>query len=402
MLKDGRPFEGGHVCFFPEATFVEPGPWDGASSSDGAYMMGLPRYTALWQHFDPVLGSGAPVPGFEEVRGVTGADGYVTLDVPAGRSLVLFVRHAMSGIPLVSQPRVHLAAGQESSVTIEASRVRTVKGRCLDADGKPLGGILVQAIHPRQERPLSRTLATSAEGAFELAVFGEDPDVRIRAVGPHGALGIHDTEAEVSPIPAETTVSGVVPGEGSVDVWMPNAPLVFIELTVAEGDPPLGHLQIEGLVWDAVSSAWGRLGGPAYRRARGGTGGRRAVVALPRSEAVHPLMLWSWGWTITAADPRGADRLSVEIPRGRWAGVRGRGWHERDRLRVVAFCGPAGAEIPSIWIDGPLGKTDHWSRDDSPPAAIEFQILRDGVLVGRSARVPPGTGRAAEVRIDLE
>jgi len=68
MLKDGRPFEGGHVCFFRQESFVEPGPWDGTSSSDGAYFA-LPKYTSMWPHFDPVLGSGAPVSNFEAVRG---------------------------------------------------------------------------------------------------------------------------------------------------------------------------------------------------------------------------------------------------------------------------------------------------------------------------------------------
>ena len=82
--------------------------------------------------------------------------------------------------------------------------------------------------------------------------------------------------------------------------------------------------------------------------------------------------------------------------------MRGTGWKNGDRLRVVGLCGPAGREFPCIWIDGVVGKTDRWARADSPVAAIEFQIVRDGVVVGRSARVPPGTGRADEVSIDLE
>jgi hypothetical protein len=36
-------------------------------------------------------------------------------------------------------------------------------------------------------------------------------------------------------------------------------------------------------------------------------------------------------------------------------------------------------------------------RDDSPVAEIEFQCVRDGAIVGRSVRVPAGTGPAAEV-----
>jgi len=403
MLKDGRPFEGGHVCFMPEEVFVEPGPWDGTSCSDGAYT-GLPMYTHMWNHFDPVLGSGAPVPHFQRARGVTGSDGRVTIDIAAGRTLVPFVRYAASGIPLAAQPRIHVPEGGEVTLTIETARIRTVTGRCLGSDRKPLPGIFVQAVAPLAERPLSRTVQTSATGTFELSVVGGDSTVRVRAVVPYVTqpLAIHESESDVPPIPAETTVTGVVPGGASVDVWMPPAPLVFIELTVAEGEPALSHLQIEGLAFDPRAAAWGRLGGPQYRRAVRGSGGRRAVIALPRAEAVRPLMLWSWGWTITAVDPRGADRVSVEIPRGRRAGVRGRGWKKGDRLRVVAFLGPAGREIPCIWIDDVVGAAVEWARDDSPVAAIEFQIVRDDVVVGRSARVPPGTGPATEVSIDLD
>ncbi len=411
---DGIPFKGGHVCFYPEAAFGEPAPWDGITSSDGAYTA-LPVYTALWPHFDPVLKSGKPIRGFERVRGITDSDGYITLDVPAGRSLVTFVRYAMSGIPLVTNPRVNVDEGGEIELTIQAARKRTVKGRCLGGDGGPLEGIVLQALAPLAERPLSRLVESSASGDFEIVVFGDDPTVRLRAVVPYVSrpLGIYDSEAEVPAIPAETTVVGVVPDTGSVDVWMLDAPLVFIELTVPAGDGPLGHLQIEGLVFDPRAAAWGRLGGPHYRRSvriledsgalvPSTPAARSAFIALPRAVATRPLMLWSWGWTITAVDPRGLDRVRVPIPRGRRVELRGRGWRETDRLRVVAFCGPPGREIPCIWLDGRVGQTDRWARDDSPVAEIEFQIVRDGVVVGRSARVPAGTEPAAEVVIDVD
>lgn len=404
MLRDGRPFEGGHVCFVAAERFVEPGPWDGLACSDGAYF-GLPMYTPMWPHFDPVLGSADGDQRSEEsARGVTGADGTVTLDVRANQTLVPYVRYGSSGIPLVSQPRVSVAAGGETTLTIEAAPMRTLAGRCVDSADKPLAGIWVQAIAPGEERPLSRRVQTLATGEFRLEVFGTDREVRVRAVVPYVAhpLGIHDSEAEVPPIPAETTIVGVVPGVDTAVVRMHAAPLVFIELTVAEGDAPLGHVQIEGLAFDARTSSWGRLGGPKYHRANASPGGRRAVIALPRAEADRPLMLWSWGWTVTAVDPRGEDRVSVLIPRGRRASVRGRGWKDGDRLRVVSFLGPEGREFPCTWIDGVVGSVGKWSRDDSPVSAIEFQIVRDGAVVGRSARVPPGTGPAAEVAIDLE
>jgi hypothetical protein len=404
MLKDGRPFAGGHVCFCPEEKYVEPRPWDGTTCSDFAYA-GLPLCAPMWPGFDPVLGSADGAQQFEErARGVTAADGTVALDVRADVSLVPYVRYASSGIPLVSRPRVKVAEGGETELAIEAAQMRPLTGCCVDSAGRPLAGMWVQAVAPGEERPLSRKVETSATGAFQLEIFGDDHDVRVRAVVPYHArpLGIYDAESDVPSIPAETTVAGVVPGADPVDLRMSPAPLVFIELTAAEGGPPLGHLQIEGLAYDPRASAWGRLGGPQYRRAAGKPGGRRAVIALPRAEAVRPLMLWSWGWTVTAVDPRGADRVSVEIPRGRRASVRGRGWKDGDRLRVVCFLGPEGQELPCIWIDGVVGKTGSWSRDDAPVSAIEFQIVRDGAVVGRSARVPPGVGPAAEVSIDLE
>jgi len=404
MLKNGRPFAGGHICFYDEAQFVAPAPWDGATSSDYAYA-GLPMYVSMWPHFDPVLRSGGSVSGFTRERGITGVDGTLSIDVPADRPLVLFVRYAMSGIPLVSHPHVALREGEEVSVTIEAARIRKLTGRCVDERGNPLPNMLVQAVAPFAESPLSRVATTSATGEFALDVIGDDSDVRVRAVVPYVRypLGMYDSESEIPPIPAETTIDGAVPGGGPVEVRMYSAPLVYIELAVPEGETALGHLQIEGLVFDEVSNAWGRLGGPAFRRAAGTPPRRRMVIALPRAEANRPLVLWSWGgWGVSGVDPRGLDRVSVAFHRGRWAGVRGKGWRETDRIRVVGFLGPNGREVPSIWIDSVLGKTDHWSRTDAPVSAIEFQIVRDGVVVGRSERVPPGAGAADEARIDLE
>ncbi len=403
MLRDGQPFEGGHVCFYPAENYLDAKAWDGATHSDQAHA-GLPLYTHFWPGFEPVLGSADGAQHLEErARGVTGRDGVVTLDVRANRSLVPYVRYRMSGIPLVSQPRVNVAAGGETTLTIEAAPMRPLTGRCVDAADRPLAGMWVQAIAPREERPLSRKVETSAAGEFQLEVWGTEPYVCVRAVVPYVAhpLGIHDAESEVPPVPAETTIAGVVPGAGSVEIRMPDAPLVFVEVTTAEAESPLTHIQIEGMVFDPRASAWGRLGGPQYRRTTNATDARRAVVGLPAADAVRPLMFWSWGRTITAVDPRGVSRIAVEIPTGRRVSVSGRGWRETDRLRVVCSVGPPGEELPCIWIDSVLGKTDHWSRDDAPVGVIEFQVVRDGVVVGR-ARVPAGTGPAPAVAIDLD
>jgi hypothetical protein len=401
LLKDGEPFRGGHVCFFAESQMIEPAEWDGIASSDGAYFS-VPHYKPLWPHFDPVLGSARPVNGFAAERGITGADGRVSVDVPVDLPLVVFVRYRRSGIPLRSMPRIRLAQGEEVELTLEAATERTVMGRCIDDAGRPLVGILVQAVAPLAERPVSRMVETDIDGRFTLPVFGDDSEVRLRAVVSYIAhpLPMHRDAAELPSIPADTTVHGVVPGGLSIDVRMPAAPVVLVELRSDPKDSPLQHLQIEGMVFDARASAWGRLGGPQYRRSP--AGGGTVFVAIPRDEARRPLMLWSWGWTLTAVDPRGRERMEVEITRGRRAGVVGRGWRASDRLRVIAFCGPEGAKLPCIWIDGALGERDAWHRDDCPIDEMEFQIVRDGRVIGRSARVPPGRDTAEDVRIDLE
>ena len=404
MLKDGRPLDGAQIRFISEKRFKEPTPWDGVTASDYAYA-GPPLYTQLWPHYDPVLDSARPIVGLlERVHGTTDQDGRLTMEIPAGRSLVLFVLHRDGGIPLVTQPHINMAMDGEVSITIEAARGRGVTGVCLDERGQALPGMWVQAIAPVEERPLSGSFISGPDGAFRLEVYGDDPTIRVRASVAHNIplSRFYESEAEVPPIPAETTIEGVVPGTGKVEIRMPDAPLVFIELTVAANQPPLRHLQIEGLAFDPRAEAWGRLGGPQYQRPASEVGSRRAIIALPRSEAMRPLMLWSWGWTITAVDPRGKDRVSVTIQRGRKASVRGKGWKATDRLRVVCFCGPAGKELPCIWIEGPIGSKNQWSRNDSPISGIEFHIVRDGEIIGRSERVPPGTGAAREVRIDLE
>ncbi len=402
MLKDGRPFQGGHVCFFSEDQFVEPAPWDGVRSSADAHL-GVPFPTGLWPHFDPVLGSGGPVRQFEIARGMTDAEGRVTLNVPADRSLVTCVLIGMSGIPLTSQPRVRVDEGGKVAITIEAAQQRTVRGRCVDGDGEPLEGILVQVLSPLAERPVSRLAHTTKTGEFSVDVFGDDPEVRVRAVWNYAKypLGIYESESEVPPVPAETTVSGIVPGEGDVHIWMQPAPLVFIELTIPESGFRFDHLQIEGLAFDPRSAAWGRLGGPLYGHSqRAGGGG--AVVGVPKSVAVRPLLVWGLGWAVTAIDPRGRERLAVAITRGRRTSVQGSGWRATDQIRVIAILGPPGAELPCIWVDGDLGHVDRWAHDNSPISAIEFQIVRDGVVVGRSARVPAGTDAAEPVVIDLD
>ena len=408
MTKDGDPFRGGHVCFFPAAVFVEPAPWDGRSGSDGAYQ-GVPLPTSIWPHYDPVLGSGAPVPLFQPERGVTGADGRVSVAVAAARELVVFVRHSSSGIALRANPRINVAEGGEVSLTIEAAPVRTLRGRCIDGGGAPLAGMLVQALSPHAERPISRTTSSSADGEFELAVIGDDAAVRVRAVAPYWAtpLGIYESAEAVEAVPQETTVSSVVPGSGSVEVRMPAAPLVFLELLGPDASKPLTHVQIEGLVYDTEAGAWQRLGGPQYRRAsagpaspEGGDATGRAVIGIPRDVASRPLMVWSWGATLTSVDLRGVDRAHVTLTRGRRVSVRGSGWDPGDRLRVVTHCGVPESELPCVWIEGEVSLSDSWSRTDAPPCDIDFALVRKGVVVARSARIPASKDAANEVVLD--
>ena len=53
-------------------------------------------------------------------------------------------------------------------------------------------------------------------------------------------------------------------------------------------------------------------------------------------------------------------------------------------------------------IDDVIGDKRQWAQRDSPASAIEFQIVRDGEIIGRTERIAPGTVPAAEVSIDLE
>lgn len=401
MLKDGHPFEGAHVCFYPADQYVDAKPWDGARWSDSA---SFPLYVHFWPFYEPVLGSADGAQNAEErSRGITDVSGSLVLDVRAGVTLVPYVRYQMSGIPLVAQPRVKVAEGGETTLRIEAAAKRSISGRCTDEAGRGLVGIWVQAIAPGEERPLSLKRETTADGSFLLDVWGSDPQVSVRALVPHAArpLGIYEAESDIPPIPAETTVAGVVPGDRPVSVRMAPTPVVIIELTSNVGEAP-SDLQVESLVYDPRASAWGRLGGPKYARVAGPSPHPvRGFVALPVPDAARPLMLWSRGLTLTAVDTRGADRLAVTIPRGRQVTLRGRGWRETDRLRVVAWVGPPGEEFPCIWIERQVGKEDRWGAPDAPIGAIEFQLVRDGEVIGRS-RIAAGDGPASEASIDID
>jgi hypothetical protein len=397
LLQDGRPFEGGHVCFYPAGKYVDVKPWDGVSWREEAYR-GLPLYVNLWPRFEPVLGSADGAQQHEEqARGVTGADGTLSLDVRAGVTLVPYVRYAMSGIPLFAQPRVNVAEGGETSITLEAAPKRTIAGRCLDARGEALAGIWIQALAAHAERPVSQMAKSAADGAFELTVWGGDASVRVRAVPPYHErpLDARPPGEDVAPIPVETTVSGVAPGASAFELRLADARVVLLD--VVNADEKWADLQVDGLAFDPGAAAWGRLGGPRYRMSAAGSSEPRArgLVALPAADAARPIFLWTNRGTHAVLDPRGAgERMPVQLAQGRRVSLQVRGAIYSDTFRVVAWIPPA-TEIACILLDrrvesDVLTNDGRWSRDDVPSGAVEFQILREGIVIAR-ASAPTGS-----------
>jgi hypothetical protein len=366
-------------------------PW-----SDGAYF-DVPWYLGVTSRYDTEFGTpdASGVTSRSARTGTKDADGSVTIVAPAAPTYVVVA--SVGGARLIARERreVTLDPLRTIDVALDVRRVPNIAGRCIDADDKPVADAWVQAVDPVDDVPASPLVKTDTNGAFTLEVDGTRPSYRVRAVASRH-LQLCNAEAEAVAIPADTTVSGVADGT-PLEVRMARGRSVLLDVA---GEVVFNHLQVEGLVYEPSANAWGRLGGPVYGRA---TSSDHAFAAVPWTDAERPLMVWSWGSPPiqTAVDPRGRDRVSLKLPVGRKATVKGRGWLAGDRVRAVCRWGTPGSEIPVIWVETEVGPDVAWSRDDTPPCEVEFRLVRDGREIGARPTAPAGKDDALSLRIDL-
>jgi hypothetical protein len=366
-------------------------------SSDGAYF-DVPWYLGVTNRY--YAGVGLPDANghvtWAARKGAKGADGSVIFDAPVGPTYVVVAKSGDEWLVVRGRREVTPDPSRAIDVAVEVRGAAKIAGRCIDADDKPVPDAWVQAIDPVDDVPASPLVNTDASGAFALDVDGDRPSWRVRAVASRH-LQLCNAEAEVVAVPADTTVSGVVAGATPIEIRMARGRSVVLDVT---GEVVFNHLQVEGLVYEPSANAWGRLGGPVYGRA---TSSDHAFAAVPWTDAERPLMVWSWGNPPiqTAVDPRGRDRVSLKLPVGRKATVKGRGWLAGDRIRAVCRWGAPGAEIPVIWVENEVGPDVAWSRDDTPPCEVEFRLVRDGREIGARPTAPAGKDDALSLRIDL-
>jgi hypothetical protein len=411
----------------PEDGPAPDGPPPAPRFSDAAYF-GIPLHVALRRQTGLPGDHAALSSEFGAPTTRTGSDGVAYATVAAG------VRHrvlAASSSQKIWAAPVHDVVATEGATTdvrLTVQRMLPLAGRCLGAEGQPAGACWVQAFDPIGNRPVSPLVVTGDDGIFALDV---EPGVRacwVRASPARSegaALPICATEGELPPIETDATFDSAVPGGSPITIRLGRAEVVVLDVT---SPLPFVDLTVESLAWDEEARAWGRLGGPSYRRLVNSAPRRRAIVpgakltdhgpvrrsemdpswrrgfvALTAQDAQGPVKVWSWSATYTVIDPRGKSRVEVALPTRRAISVTGDGWKPRDRIRVVAFFSPAGTEMPVIWIDGD-DVTDRklWTRADAPPVPFEFQLVREGKVIGRSARVPASASDAQTVRIDVE
>jgi hypothetical protein len=397
VTRDGRP-EAGAVVWLQSMAADEPAPDVPDTRWSDATYFGVPRHLGLAERFDPESSVVAPE-NRGPAQGGTSRDGIAEISVTAGVAYAVVVKRVDGSLLVADAPVVHPADGETLDVDVSLRRAATVAGRCVDENGSPVAGAMVQAFAATAERAASAIVRSGADGSFSLTVDGGRSSVRVRVAAPR-LLRMCDSEAALPPSLDDAMVDGAIPGGPSVDVRLRRAPSVVLELT---SDVPFGHLQVEELAFDETANVWGRLGGPVYTRdAATAADPKHAFVALSRADAQRPLMLWTWGSPpeLSGVDPRGLSRARVHLAHGRKLSVTGKGWRAGDRLRVVCFIGAAGAEFPGVWVENEVGDGVTWSRDDTPPCEVELRLVRASREIGPHLRVPAGSEDAA-VRLDL-
>lgn len=396
VTREGSPVEGAAIWLLPIAPGEVAPDVPVTQWSDGAYF-GAPRHLGFAERF--ASSHDAALVRFGGAAGRTDTDGAVELPAPAASAVAVLAvvneRELIAG----DLPVVRTADGETVQAALSVRPSATIAGHCLDDDGSPVGGAMVQAFDAREERAASALVRTEADGAFSLTVDASRPSVRVRAAAPRN-LPMCDTESALPPVLGDSLVEGVAPGGPPLEVRLRRESGVVLELT---SDIPFGHLQVEELAFDAAGQVWGRLGGPVYTRDVGKSADpKRAFVALSRADVLRPLMLWTWGGPpeLTGVDPRGRTRVTARFARGRRMTVTGKGWLAGDRVRVVCRIGPAGEEFPGVWVENDVAPGGSWSRDDTPPCEVEVRLVRGGREIGPRQRVAAGS-EDATVRLDL-